>query len=311
MPTLVDGQTLRADQFPSLFKELLTSVLTIFQGEQMRTQDSGSEVVPQLIQEFISYAYNKEPFSSHKWTREVKPLKWWTQLSRDSNARLLAVRSLYTGILAIYCLLVTQTPFYQRVAVKIFSISPSEICDERTASRLGWFNAARRSSMTPEHLVDSAKLYEFYVNGFTDGTSTHTAHVHLSKVTPSSSSTPAIHSAPSLMDLLNTNNIEPQDDTAAMEQLWFNNPDPYDLAETDSDRIHPDLKLQPEENIIRSSTRFDIAYYVKLNDSKLTDLISNVDMAGPGASVMESIAVQATPVGKPGEWSVASFLDTV
>ena len=101
MPTLEDGQKLRADQYPSLFKKLLKSVLIIFQGEQMRTQDSGSEVVPQLIQEFISYAYNKEPFHSHKWTREMKPLKWWMQLSHDSNVRLLAVRSLY--IFAIYC----------------------------------------------------------------------------------------------------------------------------------------------------------------------------------------------------------------
>jgi hypothetical protein len=156
--------------------------------------------------------------------------------------------------------------------------------------------------MTPEHLVDSAKLYDFYVNGFTDGTSTHTARVHLSKVTPSSSSAPAIHSAPLLMDLLNTDNVEPQD-TAAIEELWFNNPDPYDLAETD--RIDPDL----QETIIRSSTRFDIAKYVKLDDSKLMALISNVDMAGPGASATETTSVQATPIGKPGEWNVASFLD--
>ena len=158
--------------------------------------------------------------------------------------------------------------------------------------------------MTPKHLVDSAKLYDFYVNGFTDGTSTHTAHVHLSKIAPSSSSAPAIHSAPSLMDLLNSDNVKPQD-TVAMEELWFNNPDPYDLAETD--RIHPDL----QENTIRSLTRFDIANYVKLNDCKLTNLISNVDMAGPGVLAMETASIQATPVGKPGEWSVASFLDAV
>ena len=212
--------------------------------------------------------------------------------------RLLAVRSFY--ILAIYYLAI----FIQKVAVKIFSISPSEICDERTASCLGWFNAARRSSMTPEHLVNSAKLYDFYVNGFTDGTSTHTARVHLSKVAPSSSSAPAIHSAPSLMDLLNSDNVEPQD-TAAMEELWFNNPDPYDLAE--ADRIHPDL----QEITIRSFTRFDIANYVKLNDCKLTDLISNVDMAGPGASATETTSVQAKPVGKPGEWSVEKFIEAV
>ena len=110
--------------------------------------------------------------------------------------------------------------------------------------------------MTPEHLVDSAKLYDYYVNGFKDSSSTHTAHVHLSKVTsPSSSSTPAVYSAPSLMDLVNTDNVEPQD-TLAMEEFWFNNQDPYDLNETD--RIDPVL----QENVTRSSTQFDVANYV-------------------------------------------------
>lgn len=94
MPVLADGQKLQTEQFPTLFRELLTSVLIIFKGEQIRVQDSGSEVVPQLIQEFISYSYNKEPFRSHQWTHGTKPLKWWMQLSKDSNARLLAVRYL-------------------------------------------------------------------------------------------------------------------------------------------------------------------------------------------------------------------------
>jgi len=191
---------------------------------------------------------------------------------------------------------------FQKVAVKIFSISPSEICDECTASRLGWFDAAHRSSITPEHLVDSARLYDYYVSGFQDGSSTHTARVHVSKVTPSTSSTPATYSAPLLMDLLNTNNVEPQD-SEAMEELWFNNPDPYDLAETD--RVNADL----QETVIRSSTRFDVVQYVKLDDSKLTALISNVDKASPGASVMETTPTRAKPAGKPGEWSVASFLE--
>jgi hypothetical protein len=91
MPSLVDGQKLGPERFPALFKDLLTSILIIFQGEQLRVQDSGVEVVPQLIQEFISYAYNKEPFRSNSWTHETKPLKWWISLSNDSNARLLAV----------------------------------------------------------------------------------------------------------------------------------------------------------------------------------------------------------------------------
>ena len=94
MPALpADGQSsLKLDRYPKLFITLLTSVLQIFKGEQIRLDDSGAEVVPQLIQEFIAYAYNKEPFRSHPWSRETKPLKWWTQISKDSNARLIGVR---------------------------------------------------------------------------------------------------------------------------------------------------------------------------------------------------------------------------
>ena len=75
MPALMDRQKLHIEQYPALFKDLLTSVLNIFLGEQLRVQDSGSEVIPQLIQEFTSYVYIKEPFQSHRWTHEVKPLK--------------------------------------------------------------------------------------------------------------------------------------------------------------------------------------------------------------------------------------------
>jgi hypothetical protein len=144
-----------------------------------------------------------------------------------------------------------------------------------------------------------------YVNGFKDTNSTHTARVHLSKVTSASTPTPAVYSAPSLMDLLNADNVEPQPDvadTAAMEEFWFNNPDPYDLSETD--HVDPDL----QETVMRSSTRFDIGKYVKLDNGKLTTIISKVDSAGPGALMMETSSIRAESVGKPGEWSVASFL---
>ena len=159
--------------------------------------------------------------------------------------------------------------------------------------------------MMPEHLVDSIKLYDYYVNRFKDSCSTHTACVHLSKVTSaSSSSTPAVYSAPSLMDLLNVDNVEPQEslDTAAMEEFWFNNPDSYDLNETEW--TNPVL----QETVIQSSTQFDIANYVKLDDNKLTALITKIDRAGPGALMIKTPPIQAKPVEKPGEWSIASFL---
>ena len=51
---------------------------------------------------------------------------------------------------------------------------------------------------------------------------------------------------------------------------------------------------------------------MKLNDSKLKALVTEVDTAGPGALAVETpgtVSIQAKPVGKPGEWSVASFLE--
>ena len=108
------------------------------------------------------------------------------------------------------------------------------------------------------------------------------------------------------MDLLNAENVDPQD-SALMEEVWFNNLDPYDLAETEC--TDPALW---ETVIQRSSTRFDITSYVKLNDSKLKALIMEVDTAGPGVLAVRTpgtVSIQAKLVGKPGEWSVASFLE--
>jgi len=66
------------------------------------------------------------------------------------------------------------------------------------------------------------------------------------------------------MDLVNADNIEPKDvDIAVMEEQLFNNPDPYDLAETE----HIDPALQ--EHTTRSSTRFEVGNFIKLDDDKL------------------------------------------
>ena len=148
--------------------------------------------------------------------------------------------------------------------------------------------------------------YGFYVDGF-KSKYTHTARVHLMPVTQlnNSSVTPIVHAAPSLMDLLNADNIEPADvDIAGREQQLFNHPDPYDLDETE--RV--DEALRP--TIVRSSLSFDIAKYIKIDDPKLTALITKVDPDGPGASMTQGVQPQPDkPSGKPGEWSVESFID--
>ncbi|KAJ7475427.1 hypothetical protein B0H11DRAFT_1321017 [Mycena galericulata] len=203
MPALPNGEKLSPSQYPKIFVTLFTAAMMILRGEQERLNAGGKEQVVQLQAEFIRYAYNQAPFDSQYWDVSTKPLDYWTKLSTDSNAQQIG-----------------------KIAVKIFSILPSEICDERTASRLGWFNAARRASMLPENLIGCARLFDFYTNGISEGEYSHEAHVQLNEVlTPAG--TTLTKSAPSLMDLLNEDNISPSTiDKEALEELLFNHPDP-------------------------------------------------------------------------------------
>ncbi|KAJ7927385.1 hypothetical protein B0H13DRAFT_1861382 [Mycena leptocephala] len=134
---------------------------------------------------------------------------------------------------------------------------PSEICNERTASRLGRFNSARRASMTPDNLVGCAKLYDHYTYVYTDDSpkfSRPHAFVHVPAAPDAPEDIAAIRSAPTVMDLVNDENLDINSptDIAALEELWFNAPDPYDLSE--ADRCPPDAPFG-----MRSTSRFEIS----------------------------------------------------
>ena len=142
--------------------------------------------------------------------------------------------------------------------------------------------------------MDSAKLYDFYVNGFKEGESMHHACVHLPRIPKTSVTTSTIHLAPSILNLLNSNHIDPKDvDIAAVEDQLFNHPDPYDLEETE--RV--DLALQ--ERVVCSTTHFDISNYIKLDDPELKALITKVDSWGPGVSNVESDALKTAAAASP------------
>jgi len=76
----------------------------------------------------------------------------------------------------------------------------------------------------------------------------------------------------------------------------------YDLAETE--RVDEALQT----TIIRSSQRFDTTDYIKPDDPKLVALIKNVDEVGPAAVTTAATTRNAAVIGKPGEWSIDSFL---
>ena len=168
--------------------------------------------------------------------------------------------------------------------------------------------------MTPENLIDCAKLYDYYTNGFSEDSDSfnHHAHIHLPEIKPpqsSASTTGASHlfSAPSLMDLLNDDNILPSEiDTRRLEEEWFNKEDPYDLAESD----RADASKGIDINIVRCNTRWNVADYIKLDSPALAALIKH--LAGENDVMIVGGVHSASsefmgPIGSPGDWDIEDY----
>ncbi|KAF7980497.1 hypothetical protein HWV62_37998 [Athelia sp. TMB] len=227
---------------PTLVHDLIRYAATMLQNEQLRTKKGGSEQGAVLVKQLTAWMYREAPFQD-PCPNPLHRLTWWKARAKDSNASVLAI-----------------------LAIKLFSVSPSEMCDERTASKMSAFNTAKRNGLSPTHIVHLAQLQQHWTYGFEDPTYTHTASLRLPKANPSS----AIHlPAPTLQDLLNP--------TAADEDLLFNHPDPYgaeflnDGDESDSDedtstsppivtRSDPVLRLEIESIVDLTNARLLARY---------------------------------------------------
>lgn len=147
------------------------------------------------------------------------------------------------------------------------------------------------------------------MNGISEGTYSHEAYVKLTEVlnpVPSDSTTPLPPiqlSAPSLMDLVHSENISPSEaDRDALEQQLFDHPDPYDLAESDRN----DQALN-EPKVVRSQERFDIADYIKLDSSSLAALLMPPEAGTTSSGPVVPLAASA-PSGHPDDWTFDEFL---
>lgn len=155
--------------------------------------------------------------------------------------------------------------------------------------------------MTPEHLVACAQLSQWYKFGMTEGSYKHLATANV-KVSEIASSSTAVLSTPSLLDLLNDENVAPQTvDREALEKSLFDNPDPYDLNETD--RVDASISGDSPSLILRSSTRWDVAEYVKLDSTALAQLILPTPDSDKGGKSVP-VTVPATTEMEMEDWDV-------
>lgn len=140
----------------------------------------------------------------------------------------------------------------------MFSVSPSEMCDEHTASRLSTFNTEKHNGLSPENLVWMAQLRDHWVYGLDKPSYTHTAALHLPKTKKPPSSICLL--APNLQDLLNP--------ISADEDVPFIHDDPYGATALEEDN---GSDSDDEPIIMRGSQveRLKIDRLIDLANSKL------------------------------------------
>lgn len=178
----------------------------------------------------------------------------------------------------------------QIIAIKLFSVSPSEMCDERTASKMSAFSTAKRNGLSGVNIIHMAQLQQYWTTGIggTNSKYKHTAHLTLPK--PQTQPTTITLPALTLQDLLNP---ESSDDDL----------DPYGAAfleDGDSDD-ESDTPVVTRSSHIK---RLEIDSIINLAEPKL---IARFEEPSPASSAAKAPAVQAPP--KPSQKWLAANAD--
>jgi hypothetical protein len=154
----------------------------------------------------------------------------------------------------------------QLLGIKLFSVSPSEMCDERTASKLANFNSAKRNGLSAQNLKYMAQLHDWWTYGLNAPTYTHTAKLHLpaAQTTSEAGCLP-----PTLNDLLNPVTAASENEETS---LIFDDPYGAKSLSNDSD----DADNSDNNDSSPTATRaFDVErlyidqYYMDLSNEKL------------------------------------------
>ena len=174
----------------------------------------------------------------------------------------------------------------QIIGIKLFAVSPSEMCDKCTAFKMSAFNTARRNGLSGLNIIRMAQLQQYWTGGIgqSDSKYTHTVHLNLPK--PQSQPTSITLPAPTLHDLLNP---APTD--------TLNDPYGAELLDDDDD--------EAPVHIFRSGMleRLDIDKLVNLAEPKL---ITRFSPSERPVLTWKSPSTQPPPKPVAEEWSAAN-----
>ncbi|KAF5331490.1 hypothetical protein D9758_017621 [Tetrapyrgos nigripes] len=222
--------------------ELMGNAIDLFRHEQLREGSGSADDAVEFAKQLTAYMYREAPFNRSASDDHSHRLGWWEAVEKDSNAHLLA-----------------------KIGRKLFSVLPSEMPDERSASKMTAFSTSKRNRLSATNIIETVQLQNYWRYGFKKEVySDHHAHLTLPKGTPSASSGPIEYPAPTLEDLLNP---IPENPGAINEDILFDPADLYGVNELveESDDDDDDLEFTPQ--VIRTSNleRLDIEDYVDLS----------------------------------------------
>ncbi|KAF7327065.1 hypothetical protein MKEN_00281800 [Mycena kentingensis (nom. inval.)] len=225
---------------PPLYLRILKTAISVLQGEQARlkegTKEEQLQQLKDLSYQMAAFAYKEPPFD-RECTDMALRLPYFESLEGDPRATVIAP-----------------------LGIKVNSVSPSEMCDERTASRMTAMNTAKRNKLTGQHIIQMAQLQQHWTYGLEAPKTTHTARLALPDALPTTGK-PTYLPTPRLDDLLNpATDADMATDAARFEESLFNAPDPYhleSLSDDDEDDDAPAVKpMEPE--IMRGAPRLGI-----------------------------------------------------
>ncbi|KAJ6536402.1 hypothetical protein DFH09DRAFT_1091356 [Mycena vulgaris] len=237
----------------------------MLKNEQKREQRGDANEGDILVKQLIAYMYREAPFNL-SCTDQTLRLGWWKSVSKDSNAYVVA-----------------------RLGVKLFSVVLSEMCDERTASKLTAMSTAKRNNLGAENLVRCAQLNQYWRYGFgTAEVKQHCQKVRLELPTSNRKpSDPIVAGIPTLRDLLNPDTVDEQ---PIDEEALFNNPDPYGIKDCEAEEDEEDESdIAAPPLVIRHADvlNLEIEVYIDLSSSKLTQRFAP-DQGSPEPVVVDA-----------------------
>jgi hypothetical protein len=119
-------------------------------------QLGSNRVVSDFCQQLLAFSRQEWPFTDP--ITHGNALTWWESLEQHPHACVLAV----SGHLQFFAECQDVQHLWQMLAIKIFSVLVNSMPDERTGSKITWFNSPLRANQDVSTLVNMIQIGQWY-----------------------------------------------------------------------------------------------------------------------------------------------------